>query len=129
MTDPKPLNKAPLLAPSIVPKAAERVWVAIPEGTSETGSVASLGAVEPTQIRRPWRSTARTVFQAVVALATLVPFVVSGVYDGSADYPAVVGQLLAVSAAVTRVMALPQVESFLRRFAPWLAAAPPVTKS
>lgn len=78
----------------------------------------------PTQVRRPWRSTIRTTFQALVALATLVPFIAAGVYDGSADYPAVVGQVLAVAAAISRVMALPGVEKFLRTFLPWLAAAP-----
>lgn len=80
--------------------------------------------VQPTQVRRPWRSTARTVFQGLVALATLTPFLAGGIYDSSADYPAVVVQVLAVSGAITRVMALPQVETFLRRFAPFLAAAP-----
>lgn len=79
---------------------------------------------QPTQVRRPWRSTIRTVFQGLVALASLVPFLITGVYNGDADYPAVVVQVLAVSGTITRVMALPQVEDFLRRFAPWLAAAP-----
>jgi hypothetical protein len=86
-----------------------------------------LVGVNPTQVRRPWRSTIRTVFQGLVALATLLPFVVSGVYSSEADYPAVVVQVLAVSGAITRVMALPQVEVFLRRFAPFLAAAPKPT--
>lgn len=80
--------------------------------------------VNPTQVRRPWRSTARTVFQGLVALATLAPLVAAGVYSSSADYPAVVVQLLTVAGAVTRVMAIPQVENFLRRFVPFLAAAP-----
>lgn len=88
--------------------------------TSETVPV----AVAPTQVRRPWRSTLRTVFQLVVALATLLPFVASGVYDDPDTAPAAVVQVLAVAGAITRVMALPQVEAFLRRFAPWLAAAP-----
>lgn len=83
--------------------------------------------VIPTQVRRPWRSTLRTAFQALVALATLLPLVVSGVYSSSADYPAVVVQVLGVAGAVTRVMALPGVENFLRRFLPFLAAAPSPT--
>ena len=76
----------------------------------------------PTQVKRPWRATVRTVFQFILALATLLPFLVTGVYSGSDAAPAVVGQVLAVAAAVTRVMALPQVEAFLQRFFPWLAA-------
>ena len=79
----------------------------------------------PTQVKRPWRATVRTVFQFVLALATLLPFLVTGVYSGSDAAPAVVGQVLAVAAAVTRVMALPQVEDFLQRFFPWLAAEDP----
>lgn len=99
----------------------------VAKGTVVATSAAGLAtkvAVTPTQVRRPWRSTVRTVFQVVVALATLVPFIVTGIYDGSADYPAAVTQVLAVATAVTRVMALPQVEVFLRHFLPWLAAAP-----
>lgn len=84
--------------------------------------------VTPTQMRRPWRSTFRTAFQALVALATLVPFVVAGIYATEADYPAVVVQVLAVCSAVARVMALPQVEVFLRKFLPFLSASPKETR-
>lgn len=76
----------------------------------------------PTQVKRPWRATVRTVFQFILALLTLLPFLVTGVYHDSDAAPAVVGQVLAVAAAATRVMALPQVEDFLQRFFPWLAA-------
>jgi hypothetical protein len=86
--------------------------------------VATSVAVTPTQVRRPWRSTARTVFQGAVGLASLVPLVAAGVYDNSADYPVVVVQAISVSGAVTRVMAIPQAEAWLRRFLPFLAAAP-----
>lgn len=77
--------------------------------------------VTPTQVRRPWRSTARTVFQALVALALMWPLVVDAL--GLPDW-AWVGASLAVAAGITRVMALPSSEAFLRRFVPWLAAAP-----
>lgn len=88
------------------------------------GGHMSIVDVAPTQLRRPWRSTARTVFQLVIALATLLPFVAAGVYDDVDQAPVVVGQILTVAATITRVMALPRVEAFLRRWAPWLAAAP-----
>jgi hypothetical protein len=104
----------------VKPKVPEDVPVILNDDKTTQQSV----IVDPTQVRRPWRSTARTVFQALVALATLIPFVVAGIYDGSADYPAVVTQVLGVAAGVSRVMALPQVEKFLRTFFPWLAAAP-----
>lgn len=79
---------------------------------------------QPTQVRQPTRTTVRTVFQALVALASLAPLIAAGVYDGSGDYPAAVGQVLAVSAAVTRVMAIPSVEQFLKDYLPFLAAQP-----
>lgn len=80
-------------------------------------------AVQPTQVRRPWRSTARTTFQALVALAVLFPILVetAGLDPESFPWLAVP---LAVAAGFARVMALPQVEVFLRRFIPFLAATP-----
>lgn len=100
--------------------AAEKAPVSALPGAEPT----FLASVTPTQVRRPWRSTFRTTFQALVALATLVPFIAAGWYDGAADYPAVVVQVLGFAAAISRVMALPGVEKFLRDFLPWLAAAP-----
>lgn len=77
----------------------------------------------PTQIRRPWRSTVRTVFQALVALAAMAPVLVATTGLKPEQLPWLAG-VLGVAAAITRVMTLPQVEGFLRRFVPWLAAAP-----
>ncbi len=81
---------------------------------------------DPTQVRRPWRATARTVFQALVALAVIFPILVStaGLDPESLPWLAIP---LAVAAAIARVMALPQVETFLRQFVPFLAAAPAAT--
>lgn len=79
----------------------------------------------PTQVRRPWRATARTAFQALVALAVSAPLIyqaATGQDPGQATGAAAAG--LAVCAAVARVMALPAVEGFLRRFVPFLAAEP-----
>lgn len=79
----------------------------------------------PTQVRRPWRSTVRTVFQAVVAGAAVAPSVYEAAAHHNAD--AATGWAaggLAIAAAITRVMALPAVESFLQRFVPFLAAQP-----
>ncbi len=75
----------------------------------------------PTQSRHPWRATLRTVFAVVVALATLLPYVLA---DSSLEAAPGVAQVLAVAAAITRVLALPVVETFLRDYAPWLAAEP-----
>lgn len=78
--------------------------------------------LEPTQVRQPWRATLRTVFAVLVAVAAMLPLLVetSGLDE---TLPPVAGAL-AIAGAVTRVLALPQVEDFLERFAPWLAAKP-----
>lgn len=81
----------------------------------------------PTQVRRPWRSTLRTVFQALVGLAAIAPLVAAGVEEATGydleGVPFIV-TALAAAAAVTRVMAIQAVEAWLRRFLPFLAAAP-----
>jgi predicted fused transcriptional regulator/phosphomethylpyrimidine kinase len=73
----------------------------------------------PTQVKRPWRATVRSVFQAAIALATLIPYVMSN-FDIATEGK--VAQLLAVSAVVTRIMADSRVEAFLQKYVPWLAA-------
>lgn len=85
------------------------------------GPLAVTAAVTPTQMRHPWRSMLRTAFQMLVALAALWPVVV--VAAGLPEW-AWVGGATAAAAGITRVMALPGVETFLRRFAPFLSAAP-----
>ena len=78
---------------------------------------------EPTQVRRPWRATLRTIFAGVVGFLAILPFIVEATGLDPQVYPWLAG-ILAVAAGVTRVMALPQVEAFLARFFPWLAADP-----
>jgi hypothetical protein len=75
----------------------------------------------PTQVQHPWRATARTVFAGLVALASLLPYVIAG-----AHIPAegVVAQVLAVAGGVTRVMALPGVQALIAEYVPWLSATP-----
>ncbi|MFI5778146.1 hypothetical protein [Nocardia sp. NPDC051570] len=76
----------------------------------------------PSQTAYPWRATVRTVFQVVVALATLIPIVV---VTGGIPATGAVAVVLAACAGITRVMALPAVNELLARFAPWLLAEPP----
>jgi len=75
-----------------------------------------------TQSKYPWRTTARTVFQAACGLAVLTPAIVdaSGV-DAKAPW---VAASLAVSGGVAKVMAIPGVNAWLERFVPFLAAEP-----
>ncbi len=74
--------------------------------------------MEPTQVTYPWRATARTVFQAFVGLCALLPLIVG------TDVPkaGAVAVALSVSATVTRIMAIPEVNMWLERFLPWLSA-------
>lgn len=74
------------------------------------------------QVRRPWRATARTVFQGAIGALAMLPLVVEA--SGLDETAAPVAGAVAISAGVTRVMALPAVELWLRRFVPWLAAEP-----
>lgn len=75
----------------------------------------------PTQTRHPWRATVRTIFAAAVALLSLIPVI--AMTAGIDTVPAI-AQLLVVAGAVTRILALPDVERFLELYIPWLAASP-----
>ena len=79
-------------------------------------------SAQPTQIRHPWRATLRTVIAAAVAGLTLLPEIASEAHIGTV--PTVV-QVVAASAAITRILAIPSVNTWLTTYAPWLAAAPP----
>ena len=105
-------------------KAPESVRAAPLPSDPDPGAPGNLVAVDPTQVRRPWRSTARTVFQAFVGLCVLAPLLVTATGLKVEQLPWL-GVVLAVALAVTRVMALPGVETWLRTFVPFLAAAPP----
>lgn len=85
--------------------------------------------VLPTQMRRPWRSTARSVFQALMGLAVIAPLVAAAIEEATGydlDGIPFIAAVLAGAAAVARVMAVPAVEAWLRTFLPFLAAAPKV---
>ncbi|WP_181646756.1 hypothetical protein [Aerococcus mictus] len=78
-----------------------------------------INASTPTQVAHPTRATIRTAVQVLIALAALAPVVISAI--GVDETLPIFAGILAVSAAITRVAALPQVEAFLARFIPWLA--------
>lgn len=82
----------------------------------------AVAAAPATQVRRPWRATIRTAFQLLVGLAAMLPLLTDAA--GLEETTPVLAGVLAVSAAVTRVMALPAVEAFLEQFVPFLAANP-----
>jgi hypothetical protein len=75
-----------------------------------------------TQRRFPWRATLRTAFQAGTALAAGAPLIYQAATDHDpAAATGAAGIALAVAAGITRVMALPTVDTFIRRFLPFLA--------
>lgn len=76
-----------------------------------------------TQVRRPWRATVRTLFQAVIGFAAMWGIVVEALgLDTEWQW---VSASLVATAALTRLMAVPQVEAWLLRFVPFLAAEQP----
>ena len=75
----------------------------------------------PTQTQHPWRATVRTAFAALVGLLSLLPFIAAEA--GISDVQ-IVGQVLAVAAAITRVLAMPGVNAWITAYIPWLAAQP-----
>lgn len=71
------------------------------------------------QERAPWRATARTLFAALIGLASMWALVVEALgLDQGIPW---VAASLAVTGAVTRLMALPAVNDWLRQYMPWLA--------
>ncbi len=77
----------------------------------------------PTQVANPRRAVVRTVFAGVVAFAAILPFIINAVGIDSA-LPAIAG-ILAVSGAITRVMALPSVNDWIAKYLPFLAPTSP----
>ncbi len=84
----------------------------------------------PTQVAYPRRAAIRSAFQAFVGLCAIAPVVVAALLLGVDLTTAPgwlvtsIGVVIGVSAAVTRVMALPGVNAWIARFLPWLAPEP-----
>lgn len=73
----------------------------------------------PTQAAHPWRATVRTIFAAVVGFAAMWGAIVQALgIDPGLPW---VAASIAATGAVTRVLALPVVISWLERYFPWLA--------
>ncbi|MCU1640923.1 MAG: hypothetical protein JWN03_1198 [Nocardia sp.] len=81
-----------------------------------------LATGEPSQVQHPWRAMTRTIFQLVVGLAAALPMIVAS--TGLPTTTVGIGAALAISAVVTRIMALPAVNAALATWVPWLAAEP-----
>lgn len=81
-----------------------------------------------TQVRHPWRTTARTIAQGVGTVLLSIPalYVLAPDILRAAGLEAVPWAVaaLGVLGAIARVMAVPGVEQWMRRNFPWLAAKP-----
>ncbi|QLQ16157.1 MAG: hypothetical protein HZY73_11390 [Micropruina sp.] len=84
--------------------------------------------MNPTQVRYPWRAALRTLLAYVVTAAVVLPIAYQIAEDALRAYlsPEVlagvawlVGLLVAISTAVTRIMAIPQVNDWLTRMLDW----------
>ena len=84
------------------------------------------GTPQPTQVKRPWRAVVRTCFQAAVGAASMAPMVYeAATHHDAAQATGFAATGLAISAGLTRVMAVPAVNVFLARFLPFLAPDEP----
>lgn len=73
-----------------------------------------------TQVQYPWKTTLRTVFQAFIGFASMWALIVEALgLDPALPW---VAASLAVTAAITRVMALGVVDDWLGVYVPWLAS-------
>lgn len=96
--------------------------VSVPGGYA----VAQPAAVLPTQLRHPWKATARSAVAFVLGVVPLAPVIYhEATQHDPAQATGAAAVALAIAGGVTRVMATPSVEQLLRRFAftRWLAAA------
>jgi hypothetical protein len=78
----------------------------------------------PTQTVYHWRAVVRTVVAMALGFLPLLPEVLLGLHlDGTA----IGAQVIVAGAAVTRVLAMSDVEVWLKTWAPWLSAQPPLS--
>lgn len=112
---------------STTPQAGDPVEVVpavVVDGT------AAAAAVMPTQLRHPWKATARSAVAFILGVAPLAPEIYhQATQHDPAQATGTAALALAIAGGVTRVMATASVEQLLRRFkfTRWLAAsaAPP----
>lgn len=75
-----------------------------------------------TQTRYPWRATIRTMFASLVGLLVMAEPIYEAITRQEAGQATGwAAGALAVSGAVTRLLALPEVDGWLHRWLPWLA--------
>lgn len=73
----------------------------------------------------PWRRTVRTIIAGLPGAILVVPIIINTLDIDQDKYPkmyAFAAGALALTAVLTRILAIPQVEAFLQKFMKWLAA-------
>ena len=73
----------------------------------------------------PWRRVLRTILANLGAFVVTVPIIVNAMGINPADYPqlwAILTGIVAISAGITRILAIPQVEQWLQHTISFLAA-------
>lgn len=126
-------TEVPPPAPINAPEAVRGIVSAAQDSAPGTVVMA-----DPTQVRRPWRATLRTIVQvgipAIIGLGLVVPQVVQAILEETSKRNIVIPDnlrlvllgisagVVAVAAILTRIMAIPQVEVLLRKIG--LGAAP-----
>ena len=75
----------------------------------------------PTQVVRPWRAALRT---AIAGAVGFIPVGIAITRELDLDGVPFFAGAITIGITVSRVLSLPQVELFLREYAPWLAAQP-----
>lgn len=79
-------------------------------------------AATTTQSEHPVRAVVRTIFAAIIGLAAAWALIVEVLgLDSGIPW---VATSLAIAGGITRVLAIPAVNTWLQTFLPWLAAAP-----
>jgi hypothetical protein len=77
---------------------------------------------KPTQIRHPWRAMLRTAFAILVGVLPVIPQILAGANLNNTEFGLQVG---AYAVTVTRILALPAVDAWMKRNVSWLATSPP----
>lgn len=75
----------------------------------------------PSQVAHPWRAAVRTVITAGIALIPILPQIAD---VANVDEIPAVARFLATTLVIQRVITLPAVEQWFKRYVPWLAAEP-----
>ena len=77
-----------------------------------------------TQSEHPYRAVARTIFAGLIGLAAAWALIIEALgLDKGLPW---VATTLAIAGGITRVLAIPAVNTWLQTFIPWLAATPKI---